>query len=317
MMEQTIENFSSKVSKVIENLEKVIIGKREVIKLALSSLFAGGHLLIEDVPGTGKTTLALGIAKSIGGVFRRIQFTSDLLPSDIIGVNIYSQKKETFEFKPGPVFANIVLADEINRTTPKTQSALLESMNENQVTVDNHTYPLPKPFMVIATQNPLEIHGTYPLPESQLDRFMMRLKMGYPPSEKEKEIILSHRFSRPLEQISPVLKPEDVLEIQRFVKNVRIANELMDYMVEIIKRTRNSDSIKIGASPRASILFSRACQAYAFVNGRDYVIPDDIKALAIPILVHRIIPKGKISDGRREEVEDIIKDILFKISVPL
>jgi len=316
-MEQTIEEYFSKIFKVIENLEKVIIGKKEVIKLALSSLFAGGHLLIEDVPGTGKTTLALGIAKSIGGIFRRIQFTSDLLPSDIIGVTIYSQKNESFEFKPGPVFANIVLADEINRTTPKTQSALLESMNENQVTVDNKTYPLPKPFMVIATQNPLEIYGTYPLPESQLDRFMMRIKMGYPPSDKEKEIILSHKFSRPLDNISAVINPEDVLEIQKRIKNVKISNELMDYIVEIIKRTRSSDLIKIGASPRASILFSRACQAYAFVNGRDYVIPDDIKTLAIPILVHRVIPKGKISDGRREEVEDIIRDIIYKISVPL
>lgn len=316
-MEQTIETYFSKIFKVIENLEKVIIGKREVIKLALSSLFAGGHLLIEDVPGTGKTTLALGIAKSIGGVFKRIQFTSDLLPSDIIGVTIYSQKNEAFEFKPGPIFANIVLADEINRTTPKTQSALLESMNENQVTVDNKTYPLPKPFMVIATQNPLEIYGTYPLPESQLDRFMMRIKMGYPPPEKEKEIIIFHKFSRPLDQISAVISPEEVLDIQRRIKNVKVSNELMDYVVEIIKRTRSSEVIKIGASPRASILFSRACQAYAFVNGRDYVIPDDIKTLAIPILVHRIIPKGKISDGRREEVEDIIKDIIFKISVPL
>lgn len=316
-MEQTIETYFSKIFKVIENLEKVIIGKREVIKLALSSLFAGGHLLIEDVPGTGKTTLALGIAKSIGGVFKRIQFTSDLLPSDIIGVTIYSQKNEAFEFKPGPIFANIVLADEINRTTPKTQSALLESMNENQVTVDNKTYSLPKPFMVIATQNPLEIYGTYPLPESQLDRFMMRIKMGYPPSEKEKEIIISHKFSRPLDQISAVISPEEVLDIQRKIKNVKVSNELLDYIVEIIKRTRNSEVIKIGASPRASILFSRACQAYAFVNGRDYVIPDDIKTLTIPILVHRIIPKGKIGDGRREEVEDIIKDIILKISVPL
>jgi len=316
-MERTIEEYFSKISKVIDNLEKVIIGKKEVIKLALTSLFAGGHLLIEDVPGTGKTTLALGIAKSIGGIFRRIQFTSDLLPSDIIGVTIYSQKNESFEFKPGPIFANIVLADEINRTTPKTQSALLESMNENQVTVDNKTYPLPKPFMVIATQNPLEIYGTYPLPESQLDRFMMRIKMGYPPSDKEKEIILSHKFSRPLDNISAVINPEDVLEIQKRIKNVKISNELMDYIVEIIKRTRSSDLIKIGASPRASILFSRACQAYAFVNGRDYVIPDDIKTLAIPILVHRLIPKGKIGDGRREEVEDIIRDIISRITVPL
>jgi len=316
-MEQTIEEYFSKISKVINNLEKVIIGKKEVIKLALTSLFAGGHLLIEDVPGTGKTTLALGIAKSIGGIFRRIQFTSDLLPSDIIGVTIYSQKNESFEFKPGPIFANIVLADEINRTTPKTQSALLESMNENQVTVDNKTYPLPKPFMVIATQNPLEIYGTYPLPESQLDRFMMRIKMGYPPSDKEKEIILSHKFSRPLDNISAVINPEDVLEIQKRIKNVKISNELMDYIVEIIIRTRSSDLIKIGASPRASILFSRACQAYAFVNGRDYVIPDDIKTLAIPILVHRLVPKGKIGDGRREEVEDIIRDIISRITVPL
>ncbi len=316
-MEQSIEECFSKIFRLIENLEKVITGKKEVIKLALTSLFAGGHLLIEDVPGTGKTTLALGIAKSIGGIFKRIQFTSDLLPSDIIGVTIYSHKNEAFEFKPGPIFANIVLADEINRTTPKTQSALLESMNENQVTVDNKTHSLPKPFMVIATQNPLEIYGTYPLPESQLDRFMMRIKMGYPPPEKEKEIIISHKFSRPLDQISSVITPEDVLEIQKRIKNVKISNELMDYIVEIIKKTRNSEVIKIGASPRASILFSRACQAYAFVNGRDYVIPDDIKTLAIPILVHRIVPKGKISDGRREEVEDIIKEIIYKISVPL
>ncbi len=316
-MEQTIEEYFSKIFRVVENLEKVIIGKKDVIKLALSSLFAGGHLLIEDVPGTGKTTLALGIAKSIGGIFKRIQFTSDLLPSDIIGVTIYSQKSEAFEFKPGPIFANIVLADEINRTTPKTQSALLESMNENQVTVDNKTYPLPKPFMVIATQNPLEIYGTYPLPESQLDRFMMRIKMGYPPPDKEKDIILSHKFSRPLDHISAVISPEDVIEIQKRVKGVKISNELMEYIVEIIKRTRGSELIKIGASPRASILFTRACQAYAFVNGRDYVIPDDIKTLAIPILVHRIVPKGKISDGRREEVEDIIRDIIYKINVPL
>ncbi|MGQ9619077.1 MAG: AAA family ATPase [Candidatus Aminicenantia bacterium] len=316
-MEQRIDEISSKVFRVIENLEKVIIGKSEVIKLALTSLFAGGHLLIEDVPGTGKTTLALGIAKSIGGIFRRIQFTSDLLPSDIIGVTIYSQKNESFEFKAGPIFANIVLADEINRTTPKTQSALLESMNENQVTVDNITYPLPRPFMVIATQNPLEIYGTYPLPESQLDRFMMRIKMGYPPTEKEKGIIISHRFSSPLDNITSVITTEEVVEIQKRVKNVKISSEIMDYIVEIIKRTRNSDLIKIGASPRASILFSRACQAYAFVNARDYVIPDDVKALSIPILVHRVIPKGKISDGRREEVEDIIKDIIYKVTVPL
>jgi MoxR-like ATPase len=281
------------LTRVQQSVQSVIRGKDDVIRLALVGLLARGHLLIEDVPGVGKTTLAHALARSFNCAFQRIQFTSDMLPSDVIGVSVFSQQTQRFEFRPGPIFANIVLADEINRTTPKTQSALLEAMNENQVTVDNHTSPLPQPFMVMATQNPIEHHGTYPLPESQLDRFLMRLKIGYPSAESEKEILQNFAESDPLANIRPVMTAAEVVEIQNQVRRVRVDEELVNYTLAIVEKTRQHEYLSLGVSPRGSMMLYRAAQALAFLEGRDYCIPDDFKRLILPVFSHRCVVSSR------------------------
>jgi MoxR-like ATPase len=310
---------AQKIRRLQEAIETVVRGKPEAVRLALVCLLAQGHLLIEDVPGVGKTTLAHSVAKAFDCSFRRIQFTSDLLPSDILGVSIFNQTNQSFEFRPGPLFANLVLADEINRTTPKTQSALLEAMSEGRVSVDNHTYSLPRPFMVIATQNPIEYHGTYPLPESQLDRFMLRLRMGYPEGGAEKEILRRRNHSAPVDLLKPVLRSEDVLEAQAEVSAVRMDESLVDYILAVIKATRRSEFFTLGASPRAALALHRAAQAMAYYEGRDYCIPDDIKALVLPVLAHRVIVSSKYSSPhkRSEEAEAILAEILRSIEIPL
>jgi MoxR-like ATPase len=305
--------------RVQQSVQSVIRGKDEVIQLVLVGLLARGHLLIEDVPGVGKTTLAHALARSFDCAFQRIQFTSDMLPSDVIGVSVFSQQTQRFEFRPGPIFANIVLADEINRTTPKTQSALLEAMNENQVTVDNHTSPLPQPFMVMATQNPIEHHGTYPLPESQLDRFLMRVKIGYPSAESEKEILQDFADSDPLANVRPVMTGPEVVEIQNRVRRVKVDPELVNYTLAIVEKTRQHEYLSLGVSPRGSMSLYRAAQALAFVEGRNYCIPDDFKRLTIPVFCHRCVVSSRyISTLKKsDQARAIVEEIINSTPVPL
>jgi MoxR-like ATPase len=314
-----LEIERQKVSCLLERIQTVIKGKTEVIKQTLVALFAGGHLLVEDVPGVGKTTLARCVALAINCRFHRIQFTSDLLPSDIIGISIYNQSRQDFEFKPGPIFANVILADEINRTTPKTQSALLEAMSEGQVTVDNQTFVLPKPFLVLATQNPIEYQGTYPLPESQLDRFFMRIRIGYPSLEAEKEIFQSQLQSDLLEELPAVLSADDIVNIQEGVKKVGMDDAIVDYALQIVDRTRHSEFLSLGVSPRGSLALLRAAQAHAYVEGRDYCLPDDVKQMAGMVLLHRLIVNNRFASTLRqnEEAETILTDILNSVEVPL
>ena len=304
----------------LENaIGSVIKGKPEIIRQALVALFAGGHLLVEDVPGVGKTTLAHALALCLDCQFQRIQFTSDLLPTDIIGISIYDQARQQFEFKPGPLFANIILADEINRTTPKTQSALLEAMSEGQVTVDQRTYPLTRPFLVLATQNPIEHHGTYPLPESQLDRFLMRIKIGYPAAGAEKEIFRTQSRTHPLEQLRPVMEGAAVVAIQEEVKSVHVEDALVDYALAIVEKTRESELLTLGVSPRGFLALLRAAQALAYLEGREYCIPDDVKQLVPCVLSHRILVNNRFSSllKRNEEAEMILQEILSTVEVPL
>ncbi len=313
------EEVFVKIRALIENVEKVIYGKTEAVQLAVVAFLARGHLLIEDVPGVGKTTLAFSLARSTGCTFHRIQFTSDLLPSDIIGVTVFNPERREFQFKKGAIFSNIILADEINRTTPKTQSALLEAMNESKVSVDGTTHILPEPFFVLATQNPLEHHGTFPLPDSQLDRFRMRIRIGYPDACFESDMIKNQKIIHPVEMLKPVLDMDDVLEIQRMARMVKVDEALLEYIVSIVNETRNSPHIHVGVSPRGSLSLYRTSQAYALVHGRDYVIPDDIKTLVAPVLAHRIILKGPYYPGhsRRVEAETAIMEVLEKVPVPL
>jgi MoxR-like ATPase len=310
---------ASKLEQLQSTIESVIRGKSEVVELALVTLLAGGHLLIEDVPGVGKTTLAQALARSFDCSFQRIQFTSDLLPSDILGLEVFNQQSNSFEFKPGPIFANVVLADEINRTTPKTQSALLEAMAEGHITVEQQTYQLPRPFIVLATQNPIEHHGTYPLPESQLDRFMMRLRMGYPAPEDEKEILRQQTLNSAVEHIAPIMHSDDVLALQREVREVTVEDSLVDYLIRIVQATREAEILDLGVSPRGSLSLYHAAQALAYIEGRDYVIPDDIKRLAVPVFAHRVVVSSRYSTGlrRSEEAEVALQEILKTVSVPL
>jgi MoxR-like ATPase len=310
---------AGKVEQLQKTIETVIRGKSDVVELALVTLLASGHLLIEDVPGVGKTTLAQALARSFDCTFQRIQFTSDMLPSDILGLEVYNQKQSVFEFKSGPIFANVVLADEINRTTPKTQSALLEAMAEGHVTVEQETYRLPRPFIVLATQNPIEHHGTYPLPESQLDRFMMRLRMGYPDIEDEKKILRQQTLNAAVEHITPVMHAEDVIALQHEVREVSVDESLMDYLMRIVKASRESEILDLGVSPRGSLALYHASQALAFIEGRDYVIPDDIKRLVVPIFAHRIVVNSRYSTGlrRSDEAEAALQEILKTVNVPL
>jgi len=314
--------FSPQILSKLADLERAlgstIRGKPEVVRLSLVCLLARGHLLIEDVPGVGKTTLAQALARSASCRFHRLQFTSDMLPSDVLGVTIYNVQSEVFEFKPGPIFSNFLLADEINRTTPKTQSALLEAMNENQVTIDGKSHSLPRPFMVIATQNPVEHHGTYPLPESQLDRFLMRLRIGYPDAASEREILRS--TERELPQAAPSnLQADDILRLQDFVHHIAVDEALVDYMLSIVEKTRNHDSLALGVSPRGSQALYRAVQALALLEGREYAIPDDVKRLATPLFAHRVVinTRTTLIQRRADAAERIIDEILSQVDIPL
>ena len=308
----------NKIKGLLDNIGIAVKGKPQAVRLAAITLIGRGHLLIEDVPGIGKTTLAHTLARSINCSFHRIQFTSDLMPSDITGVTIFNQTTQGFEFKPGPVFANIVLADEINRTTPKTQSALLEAMNEGQVSVEKKTYPLPSPFMVIATQNPLEFHGTFPLPESQMDRFMMRIRLGYPEPSVEKEILRAHSEEGMKAEVASVLNAEEVIALQSDAERVRMDDSLLEYIVSIVDATRKDGRLALGVSPRGMLFLQRAARACALVDGRDYCIPDDIKSLAVAVLAHRVVPNYRAGMARRaEDAVEVIKEIVESVEVPV
>ena len=313
---------SQVVAQLQRSIARAIYGKEEAIQLSLITLLARGHLLIEDVPGVGKTTLAQALAKSFHCTFQRIQFTSDLLPSDVLGVSVYNPETREFEFRSGPIFANVVLADEINRTTPRTQSALLEAMNEAQVSIDGKTMALPQPFLVIATQNPVEHHGTYPLPESQLDRFLMRIKMGYPSPETEREILRKRvgvRGENPLDALEPVADVSEVLIMQDEVAHIKVDSSLHDYALEIVNRTRNSDLLALGVSPRGTLMLQRAAQARAFLDGRDYCLPDDFKKLAVPVFSHRVVASSRHASLQKksETTESVLRDIVESVRVPL
>jgi MoxR-like ATPase len=299
-------------------LGSVLRGKPEVVRLSLVCLLARGHLLIEDVPGVGKTTLAQALARAASCSFHRLQFTSDMLPSDVLGVTIYNAHAEAFEFKPGPIFSNFLLADEINRTTPKTQSALLEAMNESQVPIDGKSHTLPRPFMVIATQNPVEHHGTYPLPESQLDRFLLRLRIGYPDNASERQIVRQSEQALP-EVMAAALTAADVIHLQDLVHRVQVEESLVEYMLAIVEKTRNHESLALGVSPRGSQALFRTAQALALVEGREYVIPDDIKRLAVPVFAHRVVinTRTTLVPRRADTSERIIEEILSRMEVPL
>ncbi len=316
--QQAIISRDSKVAQLEAALGDVLRGKPEVVRLSTVCLLSRGHLLIEDVPGVGKTTLAQALARSVDCGFHRLQCTSDMLPGDILGVTVYNSKSGEFEFKPGPIFTNFLLADEINRATPKTQSALLEAMNERQITIDAKTLPMAQPFLVIATQNPVEHHGTYPLPESQLDRFLMRLKIGYPDRESERAIVRNHALER-ASQMQPVLTREELLTLQAAVEKIRVDESLVGYMLGIVDETRNNNQLALGVSPRAAQALYRASQALAMIEERDYVIPDDIKRLAVPVFAHRVVmhQRSGLAARSSEAAERVVEEILSRIEVPL
>ncbi|MGC9002109.1 MAG: AAA family ATPase [Dictyoglomus sp.] len=309
-----VDRYVEFKEKVVKNVSKAIVGKEKIIELIAISFICGGHVLLEDVPGLGKTLMVKAFAKTIGGSFKRIQFTPDLLPSDLTGINFYNQKKGEFEFRPGPLFANVILADEINRATPRTQSSLLEAMEEKQVTVDGVTWKLPDPFMVLATQNPVETYGTFPLPEAELDRFFMRIKIGYPTREEEIEIINRNKKRDMLEAVESVVNFDEIEYLRNNFSNVKISREVLNYLLDIVEYTRNSDTILLGVSPRGSIALFKASQVYALFNGRDYVIPEDIKYLAPFILNHRIISMGA---SRTKDIYENINIIVDNVKVPL
>jgi MoxR-like ATPase len=305
------------ISALRDNVAGVLLGKPEVVQLAVVALLAEGHLLIEDAPGVGKTLLAKALARSLACSFHRIQFTPDLLPSDLLGVSVYNQAAGAFVFQPGPLFAQIVLADEINRATPRTQSALLEAMSEHQISLDGETRPLGPPFFVLATQNPFEFEGTYPLPESQLDRFLMRLRIGYPGREAEKRVLTGHCEGEPVDRLDPVLSAVELTHLQERTRQVRVNDCLADYLLELIDATRVHPELYLGGSTRAALGLHRAAQALALVDGRDYVTPDDIKRLAKPVLAHRLLPRGSRTAGVGDPCEDVLDDILSRTPVPV
>jgi len=310
-----IDDLVPAARRVGKAIESVIEGKRDAIQLTLAVLLAEGHVLIEDVPGVGKTMLAKALARAIDGTVRRLQFTPDLLPSDITGVSAYNRARDEFEFKPGPVFANIVLGDEINRASPKTQSALLESMEERQVTVDGTTYALQEPFMVIATQNPVEMEGTYPLPEAQRDRFTARISLGYPTPAAERDMLDSHGTTSPLDQLTPVARASDVQELVVAVRRVHVSDQVKDYIISLANATRTSPELRLGASPRATLHLLRASRAWAALDGRDYVIPDDVQRLARPVLAHRLLPTAE-AIVERHQPEQVVDRIVAQLPLP-
>lgn len=313
-MEETM--IADSAARLRENIQKVIVGKAEIIDLALIAILCEGHLLLEDVPGTGKTTLAKTIAASLGCTFRRVQFTPDLLPSDLTGIYFFNQKAQEFEYRPGPVTSQILLADEINRATPRTQSALLEAMQERQVTVDIATHALPRPFLVMATQNPIELEGTFPLPEAQLDRFLMKVALGYPDEASENEMLLRFERSDPLDILESVVGPDEVLHMQTEVRTVRVENSVRQYVVNVCRATRLREDIMLGASPRATMALYRTCQARAAINGRDFVIPDDVKQMAPFVLTHRLVvnPQTRL---RGRLPEEIVREVVNTVPVPV
>lgn len=319
MPTQTAPVLLNRAAQLEKTLRSVIRGNDDVVRMAVVSMLARGHLLIEGVPGVGKTTLGHSIARAIDCSFQRVQFTSDMLPSDVLGISIYSPIEQRFEFKPGPIFTNILLADEINRTTPKTQSALLEAMNEGQVTVDTQCHTLPQPFLVIATQNPIEHHGTYPLPESQLDRFLMRVLMGYPEGDAERAILRAEAGATQLESIRPVLSGDEVVAMQQEVNQVRVDDSLVNYTLEIVRKTRESEYLSLGVSPRGALMLYRAAQARAYVEGRAYCTPDDFKPLVVPVFAHRVVVNALYSSTQKkaEQAENVLREIVESVPVPV
>jgi len=311
-----VRHISAAAEKIIDNIGKVIVGKRDVVKLVLVALLSEGHLFIEDVPGIGKTMLAKATASSLGAIFKRVQFTPDLLPSDVTGIYYFNQKTSEFEYRPGPIMANIVLADEINRATPRTQSCLLEAMQERQVTVDIKTIALPRPFLVIATQNPIELEGTFPLPEAQLDRFLLKLKLGYPNELEEGLILQRFQEENPLDSLKAVVQAAELLQLQKLCRKVHVSESVRNYIVNITQATRNHAGIKLGASPRASLSLFLATQSLAAIQGRNYVIPDDVKTLATAVLAHRLIVKAE-TGLRGQTAESIVAEVLSKVPVPV
>ena len=308
--------IASKIKLLEENISKVFIGKPELIRITLVAFFGGGHLLLDDAPGLGKTLLGQALARSVDATFSRVQFTSDLLPSDVVGSEIYNQKTLEFQFVPGPIFANVVLADEINRTPPRTQSATLEAMSERQVSAGGQTYRLPDPFFVVATQNPIEYEGVYPLPESQLDRFMLRTSVGYPDRAAELEILDAHKKDDLLGSLAPVLSRDDVLQIRAAALETRLDPAVANYMLDIVETTRRSPELQVGASPRASLAFARAARTNAILDGRDYVTPDDVKALAVRALAHRLIPRNSRREETRRVTESFVERALASVATP-
>ncbi len=302
--------------RIRENVQRVIVGKTDIIDLVLTAILSEGHVLLEDVPGTGKTTLAKAIAVSLGATFRRIQFTPDLLPGDVTGISFFNQKTQEFEFRPGPIMSQVLLTDEINRATPRTQSALLEAMQERQITVDLQTYKLPRPFLVLATQNPIELEGTFPLPEAQIDRFLMKIDIGYPTEQEERDILTRFRLSDPLESLQPVTDPETVLRMIAGVREVRVEASVHNYIVQVIRTTREHPEVDLGASPRATMALYRTSQAWAAIHGRDFVLPDDVKKLAPYVITHRIMlsPQMRL---RGRKPEEIVADIVNTVPVPV
>jgi len=319
MSSPSVQLAGARATALESALRAIIRGQDEVVRLALVTLFARGHLLIEGVPGVGKTTLAQTLARALDCHFQRVQFTSDMLPSDVLGISMYSAVEQRFEFKRGPVFTNVLLADEINRTTPKTQSALLEAMNEYQVTVDGHSYSLPQPFLVLATQNPVEHHGTYPLPESQMDRFLMRVHMRYPESASERQILRSEAGAAQLDSVRPVLSGAEVLAIQEEVTRVRVDEALVEYTLAIVARTRDSAHLALGVSPRGSLMLYRAAQAMAYLDARTFTTPEDFKTLAVNVFAHRVVVSGRFSSilKKSEQAEQILREIVDSVPVPV
>ncbi len=310
------EEWRRLVTALESNVQRVVLGKRDVVRLCMVALLAGEHVLLEDVPGVGKTLVGKALARSVSGEFCRLQFTPDLLPSDILGSSVYDSKETKFTFHRGPIFANIVLADEINRAPPRTQSALLEAMSEGQVSVDGQTLVLPRPFLVIATQNPFEFEGTYALPESQLDRFLLRISMGYPGREDERKVLASHRLGEPVTELDPVVQPEQIIQLQEAVRGVAFDEAISDYLLDIVHRTRETDELRVGVSTRGALSLYRAAQAAALIEGRQYVVPDDVKRLAPHVLAHRVLLRGFVRTGQREAAEGVIRRLVEQTPVP-